>query len=188
MSSSVAPSARACRASNDLGRGRVAAVREADDRADRDVRAVEDRRGTARHRPAGRRPTRRRTRPPAGSPPRRTRRRAPAAGGEWSIALAMSRSVSESMSRSRAVMHWHSLDVGAEDVAGDEEATLDELVGPLEVAVLVLDDHVAVVAGAPQGAEQRCPSRPRRARAGAGSASPCPIEKMPARRGPRDRS
>src|SRR3954451_2526602 len=50
-----------------------------------------------------------------------------------------------------------SLDVRAEDVAGEQEPALHEVVGLLEIAVLVFDDHVAVVAGTPEGGEQRSP-------------------------------
>src|SRR3954453_23869066 len=50
-----------------------------------------------------------------------------------------------------------SLDVRAEDIAGEQEPALDQVVGLLEIAVLVFDDHVAVVAGAPEGGEQRSP-------------------------------
>ena len=50
-----------------------------------------------------------------------------------------------------------SLDVRPQDVAGEQEAALDEVVGLLEVAVLVLDDHVAVVAGTPQRGEEVAP-------------------------------
>src|SRR6476646_4706733 len=50
-----------------------------------------------------------------------------------------------------------SLDVRAKDVASEQEPALDEVIGLLEVAILVLDDHVAVVAGTPQGGEQGSP-------------------------------
>src|SRR3954466_12694243 len=50
-----------------------------------------------------------------------------------------------------------SLDVRAEDVTGEEEPAFDEVVGLLEVAVLVLDDDVAVIAGPPQRTEQAVP-------------------------------
>ena len=76
MSSSVAPSARARRASATLVSVVWPPCGNPIDRPDRDVRAVEDGRRAARRRPVGRRRSRRRTRPPAGSRPRRTRRRA----------------------------------------------------------------------------------------------------------------
>src|SRR3954452_3195723 len=50
-----------------------------------------------------------------------------------------------------------SLDVRAEDVAREQEPALDEVVGLLEIAVLVFDDHVAVVPGTPESCEQRSP-------------------------------
>src|SRR5262249_2280881 len=68
----------------------------------------------------------------------------------WSIVFAIWRSVRFSIVN---VMRA-SLDVGPEDVAREQEASLHEVVGLLEVAVLVLDDHVAVVAGPPQRPEQ----------------------------------
>src|SRR6188508_712237 len=61
---------------------------------------------------------------------------------EWSIVLAMSRSVRESIERASVM----SVAVRAQHVAGDEEPLLDLLVGPLEPAILVLDDAVALVA------------------------------------------
>ncbi len=76
---------------------------------------------------------------------------------EWSIVLASWRSVTVSTvigsAREAHLMY------GPEDVAGEQEAALDELVGALEVAVLVLDDDVAVVAGAPQRGEDAAPVR-----------------------------
>ena len=59
-----------------LGHGQVVAVREADRRPDRDVGARPGSPAPGRHRPAGRTPTRRRSRRRAGSRHRRTRRRA----------------------------------------------------------------------------------------------------------------
>src|SRR3954466_11033369 len=50
-----------------------------------------------------------------------------------------------------------SLDVRAEDVTGQEEPAFDEVVGLLEVAILVLDDDVAVISGPPQRPEQAVP-------------------------------
>src|SRR3954454_18520697 len=50
-----------------------------------------------------------------------------------------------------------SLDVRAEDVAREQEPALYEVVGLLEIAILVFDDHVAVVSGTPEGGEQRSP-------------------------------
>src|SRR5258705_13839951 len=65
----------------------------------------------------------------------------------------MSRSVSVSM----VGVMLASLDIRPEDVASEEEPPLDELVGLLEVMILVLDDHVAVVARPPECAEQLVP-------------------------------
>src|SRR6478752_364358 len=48
-------------------------------------------------------------------------------------------------------------DIGPQHVAREQEPALDLLVGALEIAVLVLDDHVAVVAGPPEGGEQVAP-------------------------------
>src|SRR5262245_29821907 len=47
--------------------------------------------------------------------------------------------------------------VGAEDVAGEVEAADDELVAALEHAVLVLDDHRAVVADGIERGEEAVP-------------------------------
>ncbi len=162
MSSSVAPSASARWASNDLGLGQVVAVREPDRRPDRHIRALEDRRRPAN---VGRPDAHRRDVVLGGQPAarrRRTRRRVrvAAASGRWSWRY-------RARSGNRWSGSWDSLDVGTQDVAGQQEAALDELVGLLEVAILVLDDHVAVVAGAPQGGEQHAPvdvAEPRQAR------------------------
>src|SRR5688572_20953657 len=57
-----------------------------------------------------------------------------------------------------------SFDVRAQDVPRQEEAALHEVVVALEVAVLVLDDHVPVVAGPPQRGEDPVPWRLAKAR------------------------
>src|SRR6476661_1166205 len=59
---------------------------------------------------------------------------------EWSMALATSRSV-----RVSTVIVMRSMAIRAKDVAGDQEPLLDLLIGALEPAVLVLDDAVALV-------------------------------------------
>src|SRR3712207_8373850 len=51
------------------------------------------------------------------------------------------------------------LDVRPQDVAREQEPALHEVVGPLEPAVLVLDDDVAVVAHLPQRREALAPRR-----------------------------
>ena len=121
--------------------------------------------------------------PRAGSRPRRTRRRARGAAANGR---------SSWRRRGRSGCRWTgssvSLDVRAEDVAGEQEPALDEVVGLLEVAVLVLDDHVAVVAGAPQRGEQRRPLDVAETRAVAGPASRSPSRRRRARTGPRGRS
>ena len=83
--------------------------------------------------------------------------------------------------------HVHSLDVRPQDVARQQEAALDQLVRPLEAAVLVLDDAVAVVARAVQLRRTRPQSTsPRPGRRGI--CQPMPARRSRARTGRRGRS
>ena len=186
MSISVAPSAERLARLEDLGRRQVVAVREADRRADRDVRAAPGSPARDGRRPAGRTPTRRRTRRPAGrssveervvelGPQQRVVDRL----GDVAVGQAW-RSVSASCSAS--------LDVRAQDVARQQEAALHELVGAFEVAVLVLDDARRRRIQRDRARRRALPSRRRRGRAGAEPASRCPTRRRRARRGPRGRS
>src|SRR6478672_4097550 len=72
---------------------------------------------------------------------------------EWSMLFAMSRSVRVSIERASVM----SVAVRPEHVTCDQEALLDLLVGPLEPAVLVLDDAIALVALAIQLAVDDAP-------------------------------
>ena len=146
----------------DLRGGRRRAVREADHRADRHVGAVEDRDARA-SRPPGRTQTDATSYSAASRQPASTKASSSSGlSSEWSIVLASWRSVTVStligIARAAHLMY------GPQDVAGQQEAALDELVGALEVAVLVLDDDVAVVAGAPQRGEDAAPVRLAQAR------------------------
>ena len=178
MSSSVAPSASARRASATLISVVVVAVREPDDRADRHVRAVEDRPRRARRPPAGTHTDATSYSAASRQPASTNASSSSGRSREWSITLAMSRSVRESIEIDRhSVPH---LTVRPQDVAGDEEALLDPLVGALEATVLVLDDAVALVAR--RGTARReddAPVHLAEARDAAAPASRCPCERMP---------
>ena len=182
MSSSVAPSASARRASNTLVSVRWLPCGKPMTVPTATSVPAEDGAGR-RRRPAGRRPTRRRIRRPAGSRPRRTHRpaRVAAANGRWSWRC-----------RARSGCRWKGhgahLMYGRRTSRATQEAALDQVVGPLEVPVLVLDDDVAVVAGAVQRGEERRPVDV----AEAGQARDLPAdadrERRRARRGRRGRS
>ena len=150
---------------------------------------------------AARRPRPRRTSRPAGSRPRRTRRPAPAGAGcgrsSWRCrARSGARSghalrvrsddqaVERWMVRRVHVERWSDrraahLAVRPEDVARDQEALLDLLVGAFEAPVLVLDDAVALVAlrGTARRGRRRQSTSPRPGMRGI--CQPMPIENTP---------
>ena len=168
--------------------GPMVPVRETDHGPDRHIRAGED--GLARPTSAGRTHTEATSYSAANRQPSSTNASSSSGrSSEWSIAFAMSRSVRVSISMAvTSVSSSWSVDVRPKDVTGEQEAALDQVVGLLEVAVLVLDDHVAVVAGPPQGGEQGRPLDVAETGQARDLPADAPARRCRARRGLRGRS
>ena len=161
---------------DDLGRGGVAAVREADDRADlrRPCRA---RIAAARRTSAGRTQTDATSYSAASRQPSSTNASSSSGrSSEWSIVLAMSRSVSV-VDRERScaldLMYGRRMSRASRKPRLTSSSVLSKSRSSCSMM------HVAVVAGSPQRAEERAPVDVAQARAGAAPASPCPPRTTP---------